>query len=165
MRKSRPSPATLIATAALFFSLGGTGLAASRYLITSTSQIKPSVLRHLQGARGPAGAPGASGIAGPVGASGPMGPIGDPALLSSFTEVSGPELSLCPENAGACATAATTVDCPPGWTVISGGYAGDLVQGTIDASIPSGETGWTIIATNDSTLLSLTVTAYAVCAH
>jgi hypothetical protein len=28
---------------ALFFSLAGTGIAASRYVITSTSQIKPSV--------------------------------------------------------------------------------------------------------------------------
>jgi hypothetical protein len=35
----------LIAWVALFFSLTGTGLAASRYVITSTSQIKPSV-RH-----------------------------------------------------------------------------------------------------------------------
>lgn len=37
-----------IALVALFFALAGTGLGASRYLITSTSQIKPSALRQLR---------------------------------------------------------------------------------------------------------------------
>lgn len=41
--KRKPQPATVIACVALFFSLGGAGFAASRYLITSPSQIKPSV--------------------------------------------------------------------------------------------------------------------------
>jgi hypothetical protein len=49
MRPKRPSPASIIATIALFVALGGTGLAASRYIITSTSQIKPSVLSELGG--------------------------------------------------------------------------------------------------------------------
>jgi hypothetical protein len=39
----------LVAWLALFFALTGTGLAASRYIITNTSQIKPSVLRELRG--------------------------------------------------------------------------------------------------------------------
>ncbi len=44
----RPSPATLIATAALCCAMAGTGIAASRYLITNTSQIAPAVVKDLQ---------------------------------------------------------------------------------------------------------------------
>ena len=47
MPRRRPSPATLIAILALFVALGGTAIAANRYIITSPSQIKPSVLRTL----------------------------------------------------------------------------------------------------------------------
>lgn len=68
----KPAPATLIATAALFFSLGGTGIAAGHYLITSVSQIKPSVRHALTGRQG---APGATGAQGAIGATGPIGAI------------------------------------------------------------------------------------------
>jgi hypothetical protein len=44
-RLRRPSPAVIIAIVALVMALGGSAVAASRYIITSTSQIKPSVLR------------------------------------------------------------------------------------------------------------------------
>ena len=62
----------LIATVALVFAMTG-GAFAAKYLITSTSQIKPSVLKKLKGATGPAGAAGA---AGPVGAKGDTGAAG-----------------------------------------------------------------------------------------
>jgi hypothetical protein len=48
MHRFRPSSATVIAFLALAVALGGTAIAAKRYLITSTSQIKPAVLRQLQ---------------------------------------------------------------------------------------------------------------------
>jgi collagen triple helix repeat protein len=60
----------VVALVALFLALGGTGLAASRFIITSTSQIKPNVLRALRGTQGPPGAPGAPGSPGPPGAQG-----------------------------------------------------------------------------------------------
>src|ERR1700733_11182648 len=69
----RIHPSTIIATAALFFSLGGGALAASHYLITNVNQIKPSVrhaLRGNTGPQGPAGPQGAQGAPGPQGAQG-----------------------------------------------------------------------------------------------
>jgi len=88
MHLRKPSPAGVIAGLALFFALGGTAAATTHYLITSTSQIKPSVLKALHGsvgARGPAGTaggqggdgqPGQPGPAGGVGPQGPTGPAG-----------------------------------------------------------------------------------------
>jgi hypothetical protein len=66
-------------TVALIFALTGSAYAANKYLITSTKQIKPSVLKALTGKAGPAGGAGpagAQGPAGPAGAQGPAGPAG-----------------------------------------------------------------------------------------
>jgi hypothetical protein len=76
--RGRLSYANVTATVALFFALSGGALAASHYLITSTRQIKPSVLSALKGAvgkAGPAGAPGAAGANG-VGTPGAPGAAG-----------------------------------------------------------------------------------------
>jgi hypothetical protein len=74
--RRRMSYANVTATLALFFAMSGGALAASHYLITSTKQIKPSVLSSLKGKAGPAGAGGAQGPAGPTGPTGPTGPAG-----------------------------------------------------------------------------------------
>ena len=65
-----------VAIAALFFSLTGAGLAASKYLITSTNQIAPKVLSSLHGAKGATGSKGAAGIAGDTGPTGVSGTPG-----------------------------------------------------------------------------------------
>ena len=67
----------IIAGLALFFALGGSAYAAKKYLITSTSQIKPSVLAQLKGKAGANGAPGTAGAQGPAGPAGPQGPAGN----------------------------------------------------------------------------------------
>jgi hypothetical protein len=68
----RPQPATVISIVALVVASTGTGYAAS-YVITSTKQVKPSVLKALKGKRGKRGLPGAVGPVGPVGPAGPAG--------------------------------------------------------------------------------------------
>lgn len=75
----RLSYANVVATLALVFALSGGALAASHYLINSTKQINPAVLRALRGRTGPAGpkgAPGTPGAQGPRGSTGPSGPAG-----------------------------------------------------------------------------------------
>jgi hypothetical protein len=86
--RSRLSYANVVATFALVFAMSGGALAASKYLITSTKQIKPSVLSSLKGKAGPAGASGTQGSAGPSGPAGPQGPTG-PAGVAGGTGVKG----------------------------------------------------------------------------
>jgi hypothetical protein len=77
--RRRLTYANAAATLAVFFALSGGAYAASKFLITSTKQIKPSVLAQLKGKAGPAGANGlngANGAQGPGGAQGPQGPAG-----------------------------------------------------------------------------------------
>ncbi len=75
-RRMHVSPATVIASLALVFAMSGGAFAAGRYLITSTKQISPKVLKALAGKNGANGAPGAQGPLGPSGATGPAGPTG-----------------------------------------------------------------------------------------
>jgi hypothetical protein len=95
MHLRKPSPGTAIALVALFFALGGTAIAAHHYLITSTKQIKPSVLKKLKlpganGATGARGANGAPGPQGPQGAPGAQGPQGPGAVTLTFDEKASP---------------------------------------------------------------------------
>jgi hypothetical protein len=71
--RRRCSYANVVATFALFFAMTGGALAASHYLITSTKQIKPSVLKSLVGRAGPAGPAGTAGAVGARGESGATG--------------------------------------------------------------------------------------------
>ena len=63
-------------TLALVFAMSGGAYAAGRYVITSTKQISPKVLKSLQGKAGKAGASGAAGSQGPAGPAGPQGSAG-----------------------------------------------------------------------------------------
>ena len=64
---------------ALIFSMSGGALAARHYLIHSTGQISPKVLRRLKGAPGEIGAIGPQGPTGPTGPKGGSGGRGEPA--------------------------------------------------------------------------------------
>ncbi len=72
--RKRLTYANVALTISLVFAMTGGAYAAKHYLITSTKQISPSVLKQLTGKAGPAGP---AGLAGPLGPAGPAGPKGD----------------------------------------------------------------------------------------
>ncbi len=98
------SYANVAATLALVLAMSGGALAANHYLITSTSQISPRVLKKLKGnvgakgspgqagangSQGQAGANGATGAQGPKGTDGPKGANGTAGLSALSTLPSG----------------------------------------------------------------------------
>lgn len=109
---------TIIAVTAIGILLLAAGAgAASRYLITSTHQIKPSVLRQLHGQNGRNGAQGPAGVTGATGAAGPAGTV--PGIIT----VDSPKETL-PSG-----TNTFTVDpngfeatCPAGYSVLGTGF-------------------------------------------
>jgi hypothetical protein len=72
------SPATVLALAALVFSMTGGAFALSAHSAGGSSRagVAKSKAKGKPGPRGPAGAKGATGAAGPAGATGPAGPAG-----------------------------------------------------------------------------------------
>jgi hypothetical protein len=139
----RPSAAIVISSAALFFSVTGAGFAAHHYLITSTSQIKPSVINSLRGhtgARGPAGTFNATNLHVIVAPQVFLG------LFGSGNEVQ-----------------ATTATCPSGTSIVSGGYTSNIVLGDVSFTGPNGN-GWAAVGVNDSSTQSPYIQAIAVCA-
>jgi hypothetical protein len=89
--RRRLTYANVAVTLVLVFAMSGGAYAASRYVITSTKQIKPSVLKALQDKAGPAGAPGvkgetgAGGTAGAAGANGTNGANGQSVTSAEFS--------------------------------------------------------------------------------
>src|SRR5436189_5604299 len=78
--------ANVTATLALVFSMSAGALAAKHYIISSVSQIKPSVVKQLrgQGPRGAQGIPGPLGVQGLRGLGGSAGPQGIPGIPGSL---------------------------------------------------------------------------------
>jgi hypothetical protein len=85
----------VMATLALLFAMSGSAVAANHYLLSSTKQISPKLLKKLKGktgATGPAGPAGAAGAAGSTGPGGPAGPS-DAFVFTSNNEVALPNTS------------------------------------------------------------------------
>jgi collagen triple helix repeat protein len=70
------SYANVAATLALLFAMSGGALAANHYLLSSTKQISPKLLKQLRGKPGPAGAQGPQGPQGNAGTAGTAGKEG-----------------------------------------------------------------------------------------
>ena len=121
MHLRKPSPATVVALFALFFALGGTAVAAKHYLITSTRQIEPSVLRQLHGSNGARGSTGPQGLQGPQGSGGAQGPAGAPGAPAT--------------GLWAAITTSDTLAASSGVTGISGGSGGNPVTVTFDRAV------------------------------
>ncbi|HEV3072734.1 MAG TPA: hypothetical protein VGY76_15050 [Solirubrobacteraceae bacterium] len=75
--RNRLTYANVTATLALVFAMSGGAYAANKFLITSTKQISPKVLKALKSAPGKNGAPGTAGAAGVQGPTGPAGAKGE----------------------------------------------------------------------------------------
>ena len=76
--------ANVAATLALVLAMSGGALAASHYLINSTRQIKPSVLRYLHGRNGAHGLNGKNGVNGKNGATGKTGAAGKNGAVAGY---------------------------------------------------------------------------------
>jgi hypothetical protein len=144
--------ANMGATLALLFAMSGGALAAGHYLISSTKQVSPKVLKQLKGARGPAGAAGAAGPEGKAGATGPQGPEGK-AGTNGAGGTNGTSVTSAKLNAG-------NKECPDGgseFTSVSGkSFACNGTTGYTE-TLPQGKTetgGWSMQAVEDATTKS-----------
>ena len=133
-----------VALALVVAAASGSAFAAHKYLVTSSSQIKPGTIslanlsptarkallsstnaaRGLQGAQGPAGATGAQGPAGPQGATGAAGGPGVSGYEVHTWRYSKDDANsdMGPGYPGVGSGAIATVACSPGKVALSGGY-------------------------------------------
>lgn len=159
MRRPKTPIATVVAAVALFVALAGSAAAAGHYLITSTAQIKPSVLKQLKGKAGPHGPQGQAGPEGPAGAPGAAGPAGPggPSNLSAITTVIGPTVEVENDKVKGANAA-----CPPGDRAVSGGGYSSIT-GIDDSEMETTHTSWFIIVYNQ-TGITLNINASVECA-
>lgn len=153
----RPSPTGVIAILALVLALGGTAVAASRYVITKSSQIKPSVLKELKGKQGPKGSPGSQGprgLAGPQGAAGPAGPT----TLSKITAFYGPNNSIPAEG-----VQTSIAYCPFGSRAVSGGGSTSNPYGMAISQMGVDHGSWGVVTANPTSLTTEKVQAVVYC--
>jgi hypothetical protein len=182
MRFRRPSAASIIAVVALFFALGGSAVA-SHFLITSTSQIRPSVLKKLRGRtgragpRGPAGVKGATGATGATGPAGPTGKEGAPGREGKEGREGPPgPTKLSPlETVHAFGEVPAEQEfivvalCPHGKRPVSGGFykegslAFEVNEAFVTQVTGQVESGWTYGGRNEN-VFSVPIEAIAYCA-
>jgi hypothetical protein len=164
--RRRFSYANVAATLALVLSMSGGALAAKHYLINSTKQINPKVLKKLKGKSGPKGlnglngAPGATGAQGPAGKEGPPGAAGSAVAYAHILGATKPTEAL--DGANSKNVSAVTEPFPGGYCISTtvpiknvagagdfnvGGGPGvtvsanfSLVAGTIPVTCPAGTT-------------------------
>lgn len=179
--------ALILFTILFFVSMGG-AVAASKYKITSTSQIKPDVRKSLRGATGPTGERGVAGPQGPQGASGsrgdvgPQGPAGErgpkgdigeqgPQGATGISNITVVSVAVAVPNVNGSVLAIAS--CPSGARATGGGYTTfpgiePIASGPANAQdfALNGETptAWRVIFHNSAGPAGVEMRAYAVCA-
>jgi hypothetical protein len=113
----------VISVIALVFAMVGGAYAAKKYVITSTGQIKPSVLKSLKGQAGAAGQAGAPGTAGAKGDKGTDGTNG----------TNGVSVTSAPASIAECAEGGTKFTAANGTSKACNGEEGSpwLAGGTL----------------------------------
>jgi collagen type VII alpha len=156
--------ANVVATFALLFAMSGGALAAKHYLINSTKQINPKVLKKLKGNAGKTGKTGATGPAGAAGSQGKEGPQGIAGSAVAYAHILGLTAPGNPLDGGNSKNVSSVTEVGTGAYCISttvpiknvsgvpdfthGGAVGvtvsanfDLVPGTITSKVcPAGTT-------------------------
>jgi hypothetical protein len=133
--RKRLTYANVVVTFALVFAMSGGAYAASKFLITSTKQISPKVLKGLQGKAGLAGKNGANGVNGAQGAQGPAGAAG----AKGETGAQGPEGKEGKQGTpGVNGTTGFTETLPKGKTLMGDWSFGPAVGGIALASVSFG---------------------------
>ena len=118
------SYANIAAALALVFSMSAGADAATHYLINSTKQINPKVLRRLKGKIGATGAIGVSGPGGREGSPGKTGSAGAIGPTTAFNTNSGTNILPFPSTSGAELTV-SSLSLPAGNFSVLGKLIGD----------------------------------------
>jgi hypothetical protein len=143
---------TVLLAVVVFALMGGSAVAGSRWLITSTRQIKPSVLKQLRGARGARGNAGAAGKF----------------SASNVTVVQGALVILCQSGLPQlCNSGTGYAACPQGAVAIGGGWdqTSFSQSSVVSENKPSDDdTAWFVGMENHDTSNGESYTPYAVCA-
>jgi hypothetical protein len=135
IRRRHNATTGVMAVVALVFAMSGGAYAANKYLITSTKQISPKVLKALKGANGKNGANGINGAVGPQGPAGAQGAKGASGEAGeSIPGITGPT------GAGGKTGIAgpTGANGIPGITGVTGGTGANGITGPTGPTGPTG---------------------------
>jgi hypothetical protein len=130
--------ANVVATLALVFAMSGGALAAGHYLLTSTSQVSPKVLKALKGREGKTGPAGTVGAQGPQGAKGDTGAAGAQGAKGETGATGATGATGTTGARGATGTAGATGAAGSPWTAGGTLPSGQSETGTWASSGPEG---------------------------
>jgi hypothetical protein len=136
MIRKRATFANVVMTLALVFAMTGGAYAAKKYVITSTKQISPKVIRALKGKTGSAGATGPQGPQGPRGLQGPAGIAGKDGANGSNGKDGAPGEKGEPGETGFTETLPSGKSLKGDWTMVAVVKAFNPVEAAVSFGIP-----------------------------